>query len=244
MKKKIDLIKSPSQELEIIEAYIKREAGQKSVLHILEAGCGRKWPLKLYGIEYLLDGVDIDKNALEFRKYKVKDLDKAILGDLRYVNLKENKYDVIYCSYVLEHVQNAKEVLINFHRWLKTGGILILKIPDRNSVFGYITRITPLWIHIAYKKYIRGNKNAGKTGFDPYPTFLENVISREGIHKYCVSLNFTIKGEYGQSFYLNRPGLNEKLIRLFVRVTSIVSIGKLRWEYAGLTYILKKGSEY
>ena len=182
------LLKSPSQELEIIEAYIKREAGDKSILHFLEAGCGRKWPLKLCGVEYLLDGVDIDKNALEIRKNKVKDLDKAILGDLRCVNLKENEYDVIYCSYVLEHIQNAKEVLINFHRWLKPGGLLILKIPDRNSVFGYITRITPLWIHIAYKKYIRGNRHAGKTGFDPYPTFHDSVISREGIHKYC--LNF------------------------------------------------------
>ena len=183
------------------------------------------------------------KNALEIRKNAVKDLDIAILGDLRYVNLKENEYDVIYSSYVLEHIQNAKKVLIKFHRWLKPGGLLILKIPDRNSVFGYITRITPLWIHIAYKKYIRKNKNAGKTGFGPYPTFLENVISREGIHNYCLSLNFTIKGEYGHSFYLNRPGFNEKLTRLFVGVISILSVGKLRWEYAGLTYIFKKGPD-
>ena len=52
-----------------------------------------------------------------------------------------------------------------------------------------------------------------------------------------------IKGEYGQSFYLNKPGFNEMVTRLFVRVISILSIGKLRWEYAGLTYVLKKGYE-
>ena len=202
----IEMLESPSHELEVIEAYIIRDSVDKSTIRILEAGCGRGWPLKLHGIKYILDGVDIDKNALEIRKNKLKDLDNAILGDLRSVSLKANGYDVIYSSYVLEHIQNAKEVLINFHKWLKPGGLLILKIPDRNSVFGYITRITPLWIHIAYKKYIRGNKNAGKPGFGPYPTFHESVISREGIHKYCLSFQFIIKGEYGHSFHLNRPG--------------------------------------
>jgi SAM-dependent methyltransferase len=243
MKKKVDLLISPSHELEIIEAYIKRYSVDKSTIRILEAGCGQKWPLKLRGIKYLLEGVDIDKNALEIRENKLKDLDKSILGDLRYIDLKENEYDVIYSSYVLEHIQNAKLVLNNFNRWLKPGGILILKIPDRNSVFGFITRITPLWFHIFYYKYIWGVRHAGKLGFGPYPTVYESVISREGIHKYCQSCQFIIKAEYGQSYYLLKPGVAQLLTRLFVRIISLLSFGRLRWEYAGLTFILKKGYE-
>ena len=162
-----------------MELSIKQKAVDGSPLEILEAGCGQRWYLNLNEIEYKLTGADLDKDALEIREKKFQDLDQGILGDLRTINLEENKYDVIYNSFVLEHIQNAEQVLNNFFKWLKPGGILILSIPDRNSVFGFVTRVTPFSFHVFYRKYIQGDKNAGKPGFEPYPTFYDKIVSRE-----------------------------------------------------------------
>lgn len=80
-------------------------------LDILEAGCGSRWGIDLAGVEYTLTGVDICERDLEIRRNEIKDLDLAIVGDLRTVSLEENAYDIIYNSFVLEHVDGAEQVL-------------------------------------------------------------------------------------------------------------------------------------
>ena len=237
---KLKLLDSYSQEAEIMAASIKGMVNGDTPLRILEAGCGQRWPLNLDGIKFTLTGVDMDKDAVEIRKAKFKDLDEIILGDLRTVNLQEHAYDVIYSSFVLEHVQNAEQVMNNFSKWLKPGGLLIIRIPDRDSVYGFITRHTPFWFHIFYKKYIVGAPNAGKPGFDPYPTFHEEVISRQGMHKFCQKSNFEITEEYGEGSYLKQKGAASSLTRLVVITMALLSFGALEWKYNNLTYVIKK----
>lgn len=238
--KKVKLFKSRAHEFELLETSIRQKGAEASPLRILEAGCGRKWPLNLSGIRYTITGVDMDEKALEFRKTKIRDLDETILGDLRSVELNRNGYDVIYNSFVLEHVQDAEQVLNNFSKWLKAGGILILRIPDRNSVYGFATRVTPFWFHVFVKKYIQGIRDAGKPGFEPYPTFHEAVVSRDGVHEYCMKNRYVIKEEYGQGYYLEGKGVIATLTYLFVIAVAMLSLGKLQWKYNNLTYILEK----
>jgi 2-polyprenyl-3-methyl-5-hydroxy-6-metoxy-1,4-benzoquinol methylase len=100
----------------LVAAAIKAR-GDNGSLNILEAGCGRRWPFDLAGTEYRLTGVDLDQAALEIRKTRERDLHEAIHGDLRTVALPAGAYDVIYNSYVLEHVDGAEQVLRNFLLW-------------------------------------------------------------------------------------------------------------------------------
>lgn len=238
--RKVQLIKSFAQQCRLSEKYIKQKAIDGSRLQILEAGCGNHWLLDLREIQFTLTGVDLDKNALDLRQRRFNDLNETIIGDLCSLDLENNKYDIIYSSYVLEHVEGAECVLDKFYNWLKPGGILILIIPDRSSVQGFVTRLTPFWFHVFYKRYIKHLPNAGKTGFGPYPTVHERVVSKAGIHEYCRRSNFIIKGEYGHAYYLNRQGIIGVLIRWFVGGISLLSFGKLKWEYNDLTYILEK----
>ena len=134
---KLKLIESYKDERHILENYIKHKARSGRTMNILEAGCGRRWAFDLNGFQYTLTGVDFNEHALKIRKDLQKDLHEAIFGDLCTINLEECKYDVIYSSFVLEHIDGAERVLNNFLRWLKPGGILILKIPGRDSVYGY-----------------------------------------------------------------------------------------------------------
>jgi 2-polyprenyl-3-methyl-5-hydroxy-6-metoxy-1,4-benzoquinol methylase len=208
-----------------MEKYIKQKAINRSPLHILEAGCGQYWPLDLKDIQFTLTGVDIDEDALQLRRSRYNDLSKIIVGDLRSVDLQKNRYDVIYNSYVLEHIDGAEGVLDKFSNWLKPGGILILRIPDRNSVRGFFTRVTPFWFHVFYNKYIVRFRDAGKSGFGPYPTFYNPVVSRAGIREYCRNNHFIIKEEYGQGSDFGE-GITGFLIYLIARTVSLLSLGK------------------
>ncbi len=101
-------------------------------LSILEAGCGRQWPLHIIS-KYKLTGIDLDPDALKTRVTTIGDLDEAIVGDLLIHDFPSESFDLIYNAYVLEHINGAEKVLANFTRWLKPGGLLLLQIPPRQN---------------------------------------------------------------------------------------------------------------
>lgn len=235
----LSLLKQPEQEIEMLQQYIRAHTSPDKRVDILEAGCGQKWTINLSGVQYHLTGVDIDKDALEIRKNKTKDLDKIIEGDLRTVNLEENTYDLIYNSYVLEHIDGAENVLNRFCKWLRPGGLIILRIPDRYSAYGFLTRMTPFWVHVFYKKHLMGDRNAGKPGFAPYRVFYNRIVSRDGIHEFCKKNNMTIREELGHPYPMPWDRFSF-LLSSITRVVWFFSFGKLAYAHNNLTYILQK----
>jgi 2-polyprenyl-3-methyl-5-hydroxy-6-metoxy-1,4-benzoquinol methylase len=169
-----------------------------------------------------------------------KDLDEIIVGDLRSVQLPDSGYDVIYCSYVLEHITGAEGVLGNFKKWLKPGGIIIIQIPDPFSVKGFVTRKTPHWFHIFFYRYVTGLKNAGKPGYAPYPTHYDAVVSRRGMREFCRRNNFAIKAEYGCGGRTHGRGLIRLAVAAVQKAMSVLSLGALSSRHDDLIYILQK----
>lgn len=228
--------------IEIISRIIYEKARVSETLNILEAGCGRKWFINLRGVKYKLTGVDLDKNALDIRKNKQKDLDIAINADLQTASLEENSYDIIYNENVLEHVDGAEVVLRNFVRWLKPAGIMILLFPNRDSAFGFVVRIAPFWVHVFFKKYIERNrnKNAGKPGYDPYPIFFDKVVSRTGIYEFCEKNGLFLKAEYRWD---GRP-IKNQIVWFFAQILiwclHLFSFMRLSVNYRNLIYIIEK----
>jgi SAM-dependent methyltransferase len=233
------LFESYEFEKEMIERYIKDNAAKNGALNILEAGCGQNWGLDLQGIKYHLTGVDVDRAALEIRKYETKDLDEIIEGDLCTVKLPDNHFDVIYNSYVLEHISGAETVMKNFQRWLKPGGIIIVRFPDRQSAYGFMTRNTPFWFHVFFKKVMMGDPNAGKPGFAPYRVFYDRIVSQKGMNTFCSEHNLSIKEEWGHPYPMewdSHPGF----LKFACRTMSLLSLGTLAHGHNNLTYILQK----
>ena len=207
-------------------------------LQILEAGCGRKWGVDTPGVEYTLTGVEIDEDDLRVRTTKIKDLDRAIVGDLRTVELEEGAFDVIYNSFVLEHVAGAEQVLENFVRWLRPGGIIILKLPDRNTSFGFITRMTPLGVHQAYETYLVGRNR--KQVHKSFPVVYDKVVSREGIRAFCQSSGLDIKEEYGITGYFKGRSLVAIAANTVLWLVHAASFGALKDKHSGMVYVLAK----
>lgn len=232
----LKLFTSFEEEFELLERRIKAHYDGASPLSVLEAGCGRRWPLKLDGVRYCLTGVDLDEKALRSRR----DLDEAIVGDLRSIDLGDRQSDVIYNSFVLEHVQNAERVLENFARWLKPDGLLIIKLPDRDTAFGFVTKITPFWFHVAYHKYVLRRWNAVRPGFGPYPTYYDRVVSRGGLSAFCSAHQLRVNDEYGSCDYCSEKTAGTRLALIAAVLVSLLSMGRLPWRHNNLTYALTK----
>jgi SAM-dependent methyltransferase len=224
----------------IFEHRIRELAAERGKLEILDAGCGRRWRLSLEGVDYRLTGIDVDEEALRARREQVGDLNEWIVSDLHTAELGEQSYDVIYCSYVLEHVAGARRVLDRFSEALRPGGLLILRIPDRDSVYGFLTRITPFWVHVKYRRWMTGHKTAGKPGHEPYPTVYDHVVSRAGIASYGHGSGFETLDEYGSDFYLRDIGRWRLLIGPLVKVVGTLSFGRLTARHNNLSIVLRK----
>ncbi len=237
---KLELFTSYEQEIDLLQACVRSLFDGKSELSILEAGCGPGWPLKLDGIKYRLTGVDLDRDALARRTSVAKDLDEAIVADLRQIDFGDRKFDVIYNAFVLEHIEDAAAVLENFARWLKSGGLLILLLPDRDSVFGFITRLTPFWFHVFYHRYVLRRENAGLPGFGPYPTYHHQIVSRTGIRGFCKTHGFKVSEERGSCTYDLEKNKRARFVRTVAIGVSALSLGRLPWTHNNLTYVLRK----
>jgi SAM-dependent methyltransferase len=221
---------------DLVRAHFKDAPG---ALNVLEAGCGHAWALDLAGMDYRLTGVDISREALAIRAERRGDLDRAIEGDLRTVDLGAEEYDVAYSSYVLEHIENAESVLDRLFLWLKPRGLLILMIPDRSTTKGFLTRIAPFRLHVWYKSIVEKNKNAGKPGHAPFPTPFETVVSRRGIQDYCARNRHAILLEMGQPFYHPSRALS-LFASALSRALEVLSFGRLTGAYSDLVYVIQK----
>lgn len=230
----LKILDSQHQEIQCTEQVINREFAGRSI-NVLDAGCGRKWLLQL-DMPYTITGVDTDEAALRQRG----DLDAALLEDVQTVQLPKNHFDLIYSSYALEHITGAEGLLMRFLGWLKPGGLLVLRFPDRDTAFGFITRITPFWVHVAYKRHLLKMKNAGKVGHGPYPTVYDEVVSRKGMWGFCERHRLTVLGQWGKNTSMPNRGRLLWLRKQILQAIQTLSMGKLDCSYNDLTFVIRK----
>jgi len=228
------IVQSQQANQAMIGSHLKALADTKGPLRILEAGCGRAWAFRDLHLDMTLVGVDLDAQAMEARKNIERDLDETIVGDLRTVSLPADSFDVIYCSYVLEHVRSVSTVLANFARWLRKDGLLIVLVPDGRSVFGLLTRATPHWFHIFVYRYVWGYRLAGTPGHGPYPTYYERPISAPGLLEFAKTANFEVVELRGS---INMTAARFR--RLF-KVIQFLTLGYSRADHSDLVVILRK----
>jgi SAM-dependent methyltransferase len=237
----VRIINEYSDELAVIESHIKAEAAHTPVLKVLEAGCGREWHLRTDDVNLELTGIDFDKAALDYRKNTLRDLDKAIAGDLRTAKLPRESFDVVYSSFVLEHIEGAEQALDNMVQALKPNGLLIVRVPDLAGVQTFLARLLPHWVAVAYYRHAWKIEQAGQPGFAPYPTSYDRVISAEGFHAYCRKRGLEFVDEIGVGSYATRgTGALSRLVPYIARGISVVTLGKVHDRFVDRTFIVRK----
>lgn len=152
----------------IVDSWSSREPLRR----VLDAGCGYELPLDLESNVHLV-GIDASAEALA----KNENVDDAIVGAIETYDLGEGIYDAVICWTVLEHLERPQDALQNFVRALRSGGLLIIGVPNVWSIKGLITKATPHRFHVWAYRHLFGCPDAGKPGFGPYRTYLKLAIS-------------------------------------------------------------------
>lgn len=209
-------------------------------LEVLDAGCGRMWAWDLGDLDYRLTGIDADADALGLRQEMLGDLHAAIADDLRTVGLDPEAYDLVHSAYVLEHVDGAVQVLDQMAAALSPGGLMVVKIPDRHSVYGWVTRYTPYRAHVWYKRLIRRRSLAGTPGHGPYPVAYDDVIGLDGLTAWAQDQGLHLISAYGSNAHLSFFGRLSRAVDAGLRLIALASLGRLTARYANIAVVLVK----
>lgn len=208
---------------------------------ILEAGCGRKWELDLETTNFELTGVDLDEHALEHRRSVTRDLDVGIVGTICDRDIvPSEQFDIVYSAYVLEHIDGAVTALENFVEWARPGGLIVMWLPNRNSVYAWMARHTPHRFHIWVYRYVFGNRNAGKPGFGPYPTYHDPVLAPNSLVAFCRERNLSLQELFAVDVFSGRPGAKYSAVRLGMRIVSYLSRDRLLDRAVDLGIVIRK----
>ena len=116
----------PFSDFEKITERIKLSSRAK----ILDVGCGNCRHLLPFH-DYDLYGLDFSEEMLRYaRKFCEKhNIDvKLVLGDCKTLPFHDNVFDLVLCIAVLHHLSNPLLALMEIHRVLKSGGILIVSV--------------------------------------------------------------------------------------------------------------------
>jgi SAM-dependent methyltransferase len=209
-------------------------------MKILEAGCGRRWEIQLVPGDYHLTGVDLDEHALEHRRAVTADLDVGVVGSVSDRNVvPSGHYDLVYSAYVLEHVSGAENALENFVAWAAPAGLIVMMLPNRDSVYGWAARHTSYRAHVWIYKYLFGNPNAGKPGFSPYPTYHDPVLGLKALNAFCQSHDLSIQEWFTIDTFAQRAGVKYALLRCGMRMVSWLSFGRLSDRAVDLGIVLQ-----
>ncbi len=112
----------------LITQLIKKNGIHKSD-KILEVGCAGGPLIKILAAEGYsnITGIDLSENAIEL--CKKRGIENAMVMDAAKTLFKDNEFDLLIASDILEHIEDDHSALAEWKRILKPNGILIVFVP-------------------------------------------------------------------------------------------------------------------
>lgn len=154
--------------------FIKNEKKER----ILDVGCASGWFISEISKRYPKSscfGIDIyEKGIKEGKKYYPKI--KFQVSDAHKIPYKNESFNIITCTEVLEHVDDPKTVLLEIRRVLKKDGFAIIELDSGSLLFSLIWYI---WI-----------KTKGKIWNESHL----HSFNVKKLEKLIISCNFKIQG--------------------------------------------------
>jgi SAM-dependent methyltransferase len=216
-------------------------AGPGRPVCVLQVGCLAQ--LRELGIGELLEsGLDITVSVLDADDPIAREVldqiadayDNVIVGDLRTVPLPPRGFDVIYCGHLLERVPHVELVLDRLVSALRPGGLLLLRVTDRESSWGLLDRMLPG----AARSAIWQRLHPGVPG--PFPAVYERAVSDSGISSYALLRGLVIARRSAEHTLPASPeGLARKL-RVTCAAITWLSHGRFDSRHDDLLYVIRK----
>lgn len=148
--------------------------------------------------------------------------------------LPPRSFDIVWCALLLERIKNAELVLDRLVAALKPGGLLLLRIHDRDSAAGFLDRALPGLL----RRVVWRARHPGAPG--PPPAIYERLSSAHGIRAYA-TLRGLVIGE--REALGGLAGGLERAPRGYLAAQKAVawlSGGRLTAAHEELSYVLRK----
>jgi len=163
--------------MEQISRYLKRD------FFVLDAGCGSgtsfRYPWR-YQVRFLV-GCDIEESVAQNTN-----IEAGVVTDLTSLPFGSQKFDLVFCRYVLEHLDDPRKTFAEFARILKPRGKVVMLTPSKYHYVVLASRLTPHFFHEIIST-IRGNTPA-----DTFPTkYLAN--SKTEIVRYAEKVGLRLR---------------------------------------------------
>jgi len=126
----------------------------KSVSNILDVGSGSAWAAKYFISKNIsVTSLDISKeNVSKAKKYFNDSKHTQLVADSFQLSIKDNSYEIVIASEIIEHVIYPKEFIEELFRVVKPGGKLIITTPYKEKLRYYLcihcNKKTPVHAHI------------------------------------------------------------------------------------------------
>lgn len=166
---------------------------------VLDAGCGLgQYTIYSSKLGYNATGIDISKKCLELarknlKKYKVKA--KLIFGDVRKLPFKDNSFNAVISTGVVEHFPETQKAIDEAYRVLRSGGELLIYVPHRYTIF-------------ILNKKLQQLLGIWKAGY-------ESSFSIPQFRKMLDSAGFRIKEVKRSKIYIGRMRIIGIILRIF-----------------------------
>jgi ubiquinone/menaquinone biosynthesis C-methylase UbiE len=103
---------------------------------VLDLGCGSGYGAARIGkIAARVEGVDVDEEAVAFaqERYSSENVSFSSIEVGKALPFPDASFDTVLSFQVIEHVQDDDGYLMEAHRVLKPGGVLVVVTPDRQN---------------------------------------------------------------------------------------------------------------
>ncbi|HEY3687242.1 MAG TPA: class I SAM-dependent methyltransferase [Streptosporangiaceae bacterium] len=213
-------------------------------VRILAAGCGDPaMPgLDLGRVDHHVTGIDEDTPALRAHAGTRPDVHVAQLGDLRTAALPPRTFDIVYSAYLVERTPHAELVLDRCISALRPGGLLLLRLRDRESALGFHDRVllglpvlAALRRLLAHRTPRDHEPEPADAQARPLPAVYGPLASARGIHWYCLMRGLSIAEEYA-----DRTAAPGSALTSLCRLIHLASRGRLSADHDELVFIIRK----
>lgn len=191
---------------------------------LLDIGCGNGKFLKLMkGLGWDVVGIEIDPLAADIARKQIGET--VIIGSLEDAHFRDNSFDAITMSHVIEHVYNPNSLLRECFRILKPDGQLVILTPNIEGLGHSIFKAH--WVSLEPPRHIRIFSIPAITRYVEHSGFNITLLQTTSFfarrmwmisHSLKKGRNFRAKGF---SFTQRAQGVAfqifEELIRLFQR---------------------------